>query len=87
MPRKREPEQTHWYNVLVFSYVDEASMKEQVVTFERITAVSFYSGFSWPKARVALGHAVIAASRKPLAYSVQVRQDEQVIIKVKIEHD
>jgi len=71
----------------MYSYVDEASMKEQVVTFERITAQSFYSGFSWPKARVALGHAVIAASRNPLAYSVQVQCDEQVSIKVKIEHN
>lgn len=87
MPARKQPEVRPWYSVLVFSYVDEAAIKEQIVLFERITAQSFYQGFSWPKARHALGNAVIAASRNPLAFSVQVFCNSKPIVKVKVEHD
>jgi hypothetical protein len=75
-----------WYSVVVYSFIDEAAAQEQIVTFERITAQSHYSGYSWPKARHALGNAVVAASRDPLAFSVQVLRESEPIIKVRVEH-
>jgi hypothetical protein len=49
--RKQQP--THWYNFAILAYVDEESISQP----GRITAEVVYSGNSWPKARIALGHA------------------------------
>ncbi len=86
MPARKKSGPAPWYAVLVFAYVDEASKAEGTVTFEAINATSFYSGYSYPKARVALGHAVIAASRNPLAFAVHLRRDNEPIVKVRVEH-
>jgi hypothetical protein len=86
MPARKQTQERHWYNVLVFSYVDEAAAQEQIVTFERITAQSFYQGFSRQKAYAAISRAVLHASRAPLAFSVQVFCDDVPIIKVRVEH-
>ncbi len=82
MPARKQPQETHWYNVAILAYADEESISQP----GRITAEVVYSGNSWPKARIALGHAVIAASRNPLAYSVHILRDYEPIIRVKVEH-
>jgi hypothetical protein len=78
MPARKQPTETHWYNVAILAYVDGES--------RRITAKVVYSGDSWPRARIAIGNALIAASRNQLAYSVHILCDYEPIVRVQVEH-
>lgn len=90
MPRKRQP--WHWYGVYVISYANEATRArvergEEVITQPtQITAQSFYHGSSRAHAERNFSRAALSAMNNPLAFAVVMEQDQQTIIRVRVEH-
>jgi hypothetical protein len=82
MPRLPPP--THSYTVLIYAYIDEAAKALGERGFEEITAENVYYGRSERMAGYKFYTAVRAAMANPLAFSVALWRDDEVIARAKL---
>lgn len=89
--QQRKRRSGHSYSVYVAFYVSE-EMKARVERHEEdfkqpahITTQSFYMGGSQAQAERSFTRAAIVAMNNPLAFSVVMRRDGEVLVRVKVE--
>src|SRR5260221_469625 len=75
---------THSYTVLIYAYIDEAARALGERGFEEITAENVYYGRSERMAGYKFYTAVRAAMANPLAFSVALWRDNEVIARAKL---
>jgi hypothetical protein len=89
MPRRKQP--THLYSVFV-TYYASAEIKARVEARQAVLQPSqvipeeWYSGTSQSRAAYSFFRAAQAAMKNPLAASLIVWQDREVIIRLTVEH-